>query len=147
MALFGNLGVKLRGCLCGVPRYASAQLLVLTRSIHAPRPLGPPSADPIPPSCGIVLDLADPDGSGLNWKLTLVPIRLNGICGWALSNGSVSPPMNPFLVKTIQVRRVFVDVGVQRISGSGAAFAGLSMYCLCDLFRNGPKAMGDVKRG
>jgi hypothetical protein len=30
----------------------------------------------------MVLDLADPDGSGLNWKLTLVPIRLKRICGW-----------------------------------------------------------------
>ncbi len=26
MAFFGNLGVKLRGCLCEVPRYASTQL-------------------------------------------------------------------------------------------------------------------------
>jgi hypothetical protein len=58
MALFGNLGVKLRGCLCGVPRYASAQLLVF-------------------------LDLAE-NCSFMNWKLTLVPIRLYGICGWAL---------------------------------------------------------------
>jgi len=59
MALFGNLGVKLRGCLCDVPRYVSAQLLVF-------------------------LDLADPDLSGLNWKLTLGPICLKEICGWAL---------------------------------------------------------------
>jgi hypothetical protein len=58
MALFGNLGVKLRGCLCGVPRYVSAQLLVF-------------------------LDLAE-NCSFMNWKLTLVPIRLYGICGWAL---------------------------------------------------------------
>ena len=49
MALFRNLGVKLRGCLCDVPRYASAQLLVF-------------------------LDLAK-NCSFLNWKLTLVPIE------------------------------------------------------------------------
>ena len=49
MALFRNLGVKLRVCLCDVPRYASAQLLVF-------------------------LDLAE-NCSFLNWKLTLVPIE------------------------------------------------------------------------
>ncbi len=49
MALFRNLGVKLRGCLCDVPRYASAQPLVF-------------------------LDLAE-NCSFLNWKLTLVPIE------------------------------------------------------------------------
>ena len=50
MALFRNLGVKLLGCLCDVPRYASAQPLVF-------------------------LDLAE-NCSFLNWKLTLVPIEL-----------------------------------------------------------------------
>jgi len=49
MALFRNLGVKLRGCLCDVPRYASAQLLVF-------------------------LDLEE-NCSFLNWKLTPVPIE------------------------------------------------------------------------
>jgi len=29
MALFHNLGVKRHGCLCDIPRYASAQPLVL----------------------------------------------------------------------------------------------------------------------
>jgi hypothetical protein len=70
MALFRNLGacpveceayssgVKLRGCLCDVPRYASAQPLVF-------------------------LDLAE-NCSFLNWKLTLVPIDGYLIHGWAL---------------------------------------------------------------
>ena len=49
MALFRNLGVKLRSCLCDVPRYASAQPLVF-------------------------LDLAK-NCSFLNWKLTLMPIQ------------------------------------------------------------------------
>ncbi len=49
MALFRNLGVKLRVCLCDVPRYASTQPLVF-------------------------LDLAE-NCSFLNWKLTLVPIE------------------------------------------------------------------------
>ncbi len=49
MALFRNLGVKLRDRLCDVPRYASAQPLVF-------------------------LDLAE-NCSFLNWKLTLVPIE------------------------------------------------------------------------
>jgi hypothetical protein len=31
-----------------------------------------------------LLDLANPDPSGLNWKLTLVPINLKAIYGWAL---------------------------------------------------------------
>jgi hypothetical protein len=48
MALFRNLGVTLQDCLCDVPMYASAQSLEF-------------------------LDLANPDPSGLNWKLTLVP--------------------------------------------------------------------------
>ena len=49
MALFRNLSVKLRDCLCDVPWYASAQPLVF-------------------------LDLAE-NCSFLNWKLTLVPIE------------------------------------------------------------------------
>ena len=49
MALFRNLGVKLRDRLYDVPRYAYAQPLVF-------------------------LDLAE-NCSFLNWKLTLVPIE------------------------------------------------------------------------
>ncbi|MGM0665593.1 MAG: hypothetical protein ACQET7_15615, partial [Thermodesulfobacteriota bacterium] len=40
MVFFANLGVNLRGCLCGVLQYASAQPLDLTRAIHGPRPSG-----------------------------------------------------------------------------------------------------------
>ncbi|MFO7784017.1 MAG: hypothetical protein R6V25_05235 [Desulfatiglandales bacterium] len=40
MGFFANLGVNLRGCLCGVLQYASAQSLDLTRAIHGPRPSG-----------------------------------------------------------------------------------------------------------
>ena len=58
MALFPNLGVKLRGCLCDVPRYASAQPLVC-------------------------LDLAE-NCLFLNWKLMPVPICQKVIYGWAL---------------------------------------------------------------
>ncbi len=83
MALFRNLCVKLRCCLCDALQYASAQPLVLTRGIHAPRPAGLPTADPIPLSCGIVLGLTK-NCSFLNWKLTLVPIRFKGIYRWAL---------------------------------------------------------------
>jgi hypothetical protein len=86
MALFGNLGVNLRGCLCGVLRYASAQLLVS-------------------------LDLADPDGSGLNWKLTLVLIRLNGICGWARVKKLTTYPI--FLFSIIRAR---VKIGLRTLA-------------------------------
>ena len=59
MALFHNLGVKLRGCLCDVPRYASAQHLVF-------------------------IDLVE-NCLFLNWKLTPVPIYQKPIYGWALA--------------------------------------------------------------
>jgi hypothetical protein len=54
MALFRNLDVKLQGCLCDVPRYASAQPLVF-------------------------LDLAE-NCSFLHWKLTLMPIEFYDSC-------------------------------------------------------------------
>jgi hypothetical protein len=95
MAIFRNLGacpvecevyssgVNLRDRLCDVPTYVSAQSLELTRGIHAPRPGGQPDGCPIPLSCGIVLDLANPAMAGLNWKLVLVPIIRRPIYGWA----------------------------------------------------------------
>ena len=64
MAIFHNLGVKLRGCLCDVPRYASAQPLV-------------------------VLDLVDPALAGLNRKPTHVPVYSEVFYEWALPNGLV----------------------------------------------------------
>ncbi len=87
MALFYNLCVKLRGCLCGVLQYTSTQPLVLTRASMPFALTGPAlKRDPIPLSCGIVLDLANPAVAGLNWKLTLVPIRFKSIYGWSLVN-------------------------------------------------------------
>ena len=65
MALFRNLGVKLRGCLCDVPRYASAQPLVF-------------------------LDLAE-NCSFLNWKLTLVPIEFFRFLDGHLLSFTLSP--------------------------------------------------------
>ena len=50
MALFHNLGVKLRGSLCDVPKYVSAQPLVF-------------------------LDLAK-NSSFMNWKLTVLTVEL-----------------------------------------------------------------------
>ena len=67
MALFRNLGVKLRACLCDIPRYASAQPLVF-------------------------LDLVE-NCSFLSWKL-LVPIDGLLIHGWALVKGP--HPFLPF---------------------------------------------------
>ncbi len=64
MALFRNLGVNLRDCLCDVPMYVSAQSLEF-------------------------LDLAK-KYSFLNWKLTLVPAIQRFIYGWALSNNMLS---------------------------------------------------------
>ena len=83
MALFPDLGVKLRGCLCDVPRYASAQPLVLTRGPPNPLALAGSASrrNSIPLSCGIVLDLADPALAGLNWKLTPGPICQKVIYG------------------------------------------------------------------
>jgi hypothetical protein len=49
MALFSNLGINLRDCLCGAPTYASAQSLDF-------------------------LDLVNPAEAGLNWILTPVPV-------------------------------------------------------------------------
>ena len=73
MALFRNLGVNLQDRLCGVPSYASAQSLDLTRGLRATPPCGQPCGCPIPLSCGIVLDLTK-NSSFVNWKLTLVPV-------------------------------------------------------------------------
>ena len=86
MALFHNLGVKLRSCLCDVPRYVSAQLLVLTRGHPSLLALtgSAPRRNPIPLSCGIVLDLVE-NCLFLNWKLTPVPIYQKPIYGWALA--------------------------------------------------------------
>jgi len=74
MVFFHNLGVKLRGCLCGVPRYASAQPFLLTRGRPCPLALTGSAIgrNPIPLSCGIVLDLVE-KCRFLNWKLTPVP--------------------------------------------------------------------------
>jgi hypothetical protein len=60
----------------------SSGLLVRRATCTPPR--NPLCLDPIPLSCGIVLDLAQ-NCSFLNWKLTLVPIILRLICGWALA--------------------------------------------------------------
>jgi hypothetical protein len=64
MALFRNLSVNPRDRLCDVPWYASAQSLDF-------------------------LDLANPDTSGLNWKLAPVPTYFLVVRGWALPNISM----------------------------------------------------------
>jgi hypothetical protein len=85
--------------------YASAQSLDLTRGMTAPRPKGQPVGCPISQCCEIALDLANPAAAGLDWKLTLVPIRKRLIHGWALDSCE-SFALTPFKISG----EMFLDV-------------------------------------
>ena len=102
---FFAISASICGIACATYQmYASAQSLVLTRGVNAPRPRGQPAGCPISQCCEIALDLAK-NSSFLDRKLIPVPITKRLIYGWAPANPEYTWPQTiPYHTSPLKFR-------------------------------------------